>query len=83
MINNPSYYGFVATLLVIGYFFWIYPEGMNRTLIYLNLQLRYLKVEVSRVYLKWTLWRQLNRMNKEIGLPPVPWTHKKDSSEDP
>ena len=82
MTNSPSYYTFVAFICVLGYFFWIYPEGMNRVLIYINLQLRYAQTEVMRIYMKWKLLRELNKFNRELGLPPIPWNHKKKQSDD-
>lgn len=83
MLYSPSYYTFVAFLCVLGYFFWIYPEGMNRVLIYINLQIKYLYTEIMRIYMKWKLLRELNKFNKELGLPPIPWNHKKGKSIDP
>ena len=83
MLYSPSYYTFVAFLCVLGYFFWIYPEGMNRVLIYINLQIKYLYTEIMRIYMKWKLLRELNKFNKELGLPLIPWNHKKGKSIDP
>jgi hypothetical protein len=77
MYYNPSYYSFIAFLCVIGYFFWIYPEGMTRVLIFLNLKIKHLYVIVMTTYFKWKLLRDLNKFNKELGLPPIPWNHKK------
>ena len=82
MLNNPSYYTFVTFLCVLGYFFWVYPEGMNRVLVFVNLKLRHAQTEVMRIYLKWKLLRDLNKFNKELGLPPIPWNHKKSKSDD-
>ena len=83
MLYSPSYYTFVAFICVLGYFFWIYPEGMNRVLIYINLQIKYIYSEVMRLYLKWKLLRELNKFNRELGLPLIPWNHKKGKSLDP
>ena len=83
MFYSPSYYTFVAFLCVLGYFFWIYPEGMNRVLIYINLQIKNIYSEIMKLYLKWKLLRELNKFNRELGLPPIPWNHKKDKSLDP
>jgi hypothetical protein len=82
MINNPSYYGFVAFICVLGYSFWIYPEGMNRVLIYINLQLKYARSESIKIYMKLKLLRELNKFNREHGLPLIPWNHKKSKSDD-
>ncbi len=82
MIDNLSYYSFITFICVLGYFFWVYPEGMNRVLIFINLQLRYAKIEVVRIYFKWKLLRELNKFNKELGLPPIPWNHKKTKSDE-
>ena len=77
MVTNPSYYSFIAFLCVIGYFFWIYPEGMTRVLIFINLKIKHLKIIVMTTYFKWKLLRDLNKFNKQLGLPPIPWNHKK------
>ena len=82
MLYSPSYYTFVAFLCVLGYFFWIYPEGMNRVLIFINLQIKHLYSEIMRIYLKWKLLRELNKFNRELGLPLIPWNHKKGKSID-
>jgi len=78
MLNSLSYYSFITFLCVIGYFFWIYPEGMNRILIFINLKIRQAQSEIMRIYLKWKLLRELNKFNKELGLPLIPWNHKKN-----
>lgn len=82
MLNNLNYYTFVTFLCVLGYFFWVYPEGMNRVLIFINLQIKLLYIETIKIYYKWTMLRQLNKMNKDMGLPPIPWNHKKGKSLD-
>jgi hypothetical protein len=78
MYQNLSYYSFITFLCVIGYFFWIYPEGMNQLLVFVNLKLKHAKIEVMRIYFKWKLLRELNKFNKELGLPLIPWNHKKN-----
>jgi hypothetical protein len=82
MLTGTSYYTFITFLCVLGYFFWVYPEGMNRVLIFINLKIRHLQSEVLRIYMKWKLLRDLNKFNRELGLPPIPWNHKKGKSID-
>ncbi|UYA57541.1 hypothetical protein SCREM1_84 [Synechococcus phage S-CREM1] len=78
LFSNMGYQFFIGFLIVLVFLFWEYPEGMNQILVFINLKIRHAQVEVMRIYFKWKLLRELNKFNKELGLPPIPWNHKKN-----
>lgn len=79
LINNANL-AFILTIVVIGWFYLQYPEGMDRLLYFISLQLSMVKINIMKTYMKWKLLRDLNKMNKEMGRPPIPWNHKKKKS---
>ena len=67
----------ILTILIIGWCYLESPEGTNRLFVYINLRVSLLYIRIMRIYFKWKLLKDLNKMNRDLGLPEIPWNRDK------
>jgi hypothetical protein len=68
---------FILTILIVGWCYLEDPEGTNRLFYIINLKISIQWIRVQQRYLKWKLLRQLNKANRELGLPEISWDKHK------
>lgn len=70
---SPANLALILTIVIVGWCYLEDPDGTNRLFVYINLQINIQWIKLQRIYWKWKLLRQLNRANRDLGLPEIPW----------
>lgn len=67
----------ILTILIVGWCYLEDPVGTNRLLYIINLMIGVQWINIQRRYWKWKLLRQLNKANRDMGLPEISWDKHK------